>query len=151
MLSSAFQSNWYDSMQWCQARGYEPARIDSAAENQIVANTLNQQFCESARHSCGFSLLRTVESHLPHFSAASSRVFWLGASDWGQEGQFYWLRTGQRFTYHNFVPGYPNGGPAESCAYVWGDGNWYDQYCTVAEVRPLCQVVTRLEGGSIVE
>jgi len=72
----------------------------------------------------------------------SSHVFWLGASDWGQDGQFYWLRTGQNVAYNNFAAGYPSGGRAESCIYVWGDGLWYDQFCTVADVRPLCQTVS---------
>ena len=40
--------------------------------------------------------------------------YWVGGSDEGSEGQWYWV-TGEPWGYENWGPGEPNGGTNESC------------------------------------
>jgi hypothetical protein len=42
---------WFEAMEFCQSNGWEPARIDSAEENNVVASLLNDNFGKNIKNS----------------------------------------------------------------------------------------------------
>jgi len=79
---------------------------------------------------------------------ATIKFFWLGGTDYGSEGSFYWLKSGAQFRdeYTNWAPNFPQGGIRGNCIILNGEnaaGTWYDYPCKFGNIRPLCQLIVK--------
>ncbi|XP_054834226.1 C-type lectin domain family 17, member A-like [Eublepharis macularius] len=64
----------------------------------------------------------------------TDRVFWMGLSDAGQEGQWIWV-DGTPLTFSSWGKGEPNNaGHGEDCATLHSNGNWNDAFCSGNEL-----------------
>ncbi|XP_055606467.1 perlucin-like [Uranotaenia lowii] len=81
-----FTANWHRANEYCFYLGMQLAIVETPGEHQIIASLV--------KDSEIFDVNRTV--------------VWLGASDLGQEGIFYWHATGLRLKYAAWGRGQPD-------------------------------------------
>lgn len=76
-----------------------------------------------------------IKMFVKNFDYASSdetRQWWIGATDLGSEGVFYWITTGDEIDFENFAPNQPDNHEAnENCIELWDDVDflWNDRRC----------------------
>jgi gliding motility-associated-like protein len=108
-----------DAQAFAQTLGSNLISIQSAAENQCIIDALNNM--------------------------GQNGVIWIGFTDEGQEGNFYWYDQSP-ITYTNWAPGEPNNsGGNENYVQIYPNGQWNDlafngSAVSVIEVN-LCPVV----------
>jgi len=98
---------WFDAQTYAETLGGYLAVINDESENQWIVQT----FVERERW---------VEE------------FWFGMTDWGSEGQWYWI-NGEPVTYTNWENLEPNDAGGEDCVAMNGQphlGKWNDLGCT---------------------
>ena len=95
---------WNQAERFCEHKGGHLVTITSAEEQEKVYG-----MCEN-----------------------SGYAVWLGGSDWGREGEWYWV-TGEKFEYSNWHIGRPTGSTSSNHAALyaydsddWGHGIWND-------------------------
>ncbi|CAG0900708.1 unnamed protein product [Darwinula stevensoni] len=111
---SANDANWYKAMQFCRYHGMHLASITSQEENEQLEKVITSR-------------------------GLGNEHFWTSGTDQGEEGDFFWLSTGQPVTYTNWNAGEPNNfiyenGEEEHCLELWNrDGKglkWNDTPCS---------------------
>ena len=67
--------------------------------------------------------------------------WWIGLSDAGREGRWYWTNSLKPSNFTNWYSGQPDGGINRNYAYVYTfyDGKWYAASETYNSASPLCQ------------
>ncbi|KAK3097405.1 hypothetical protein FSP39_009344 [Pinctada imbricata] len=72
------------------------------------------------------------------------RIYWIGGTDLGTEGTFYWEHTGKAIsnkTYSLWHGHEPNGRTRENCLMAWHKtfkNEWNDQSCDIPQAY-LCE------------
>ena len=67
--------------------------------------------------------------------------YWLGGTDFGREGTWYWDHTKKPIVYEDWHHGEPNGNRNENCLVKSGleVDAWFSVDCLIAEVAYLCE------------
>lgn len=60
----------------------------------------------------------------------ATQKLWLGATDEGSEGAWYWDNSRNAPTFTAWQPGEPGGGGSENCAVLDESSGWHDYSCT---------------------
>lgn len=95
------RNDWYDGRDYCAARGYHLAKVETEAEDDWMMET-------------GF---------------AFGGDYFIGLSDEDAEGEWVWTDSTVA-TWFNWVGGEPNGERSENCVEVRTLGGWNDRPCS---------------------
>ncbi|XP_053661877.1 C-type lectin 37Db-like [Anopheles marshallii] len=87
-FSNSFKLNWFKAVEYCRLRGMFLLSVRNPEEREAVIEYLT---------STGYP-----KTH-------SSFIFWTSGNDLGEEGEFHWASTGERFNYLNWRQNEPSG------------------------------------------
>ncbi|MHA2366297.1 MAG: C-type lectin domain-containing protein, partial [Candidatus Hodarchaeales archaeon] len=100
----------------------------TAKEYVLVNTSLNwsqaETYCVS-NYEGHLASIHSASENSNILSIASGNVVWIGLSDEGSDGIFWWI-SGDAFDYSNWASGQPNGGVSETVVRMGTDGTWYD-------------------------
>ncbi|XP_053693245.1 perlucin-like [Sabethes cyaneus] len=112
------EGNWFQATEYCNSIGMRLAVITNDQDN---ANAV--------------ALAKSDRKYQP--------AVWIGGSDLGRKGDYYWQPTGAKFSYTRWQPGQPdNYENTEDCTELRADNNWNwnDRNC-VSVQHFLCENV----------
>ena len=98
--------NWFEAKDHCKTEGGYLVEIDSMEENNALVEEIKRK---------GFS----------------KRLFWIGMTDRGSEGDWILETSGSKPSYLNWGRGEPDGGQKENCALVWNNEHFGGKWCDV--------------------
>jgi hypothetical protein len=93
-------NDWYDGRDFCAARGYHLAKVETEGEDEWMMET-------------GFAL---------------GGDYFIGLSDEDDEGEWVWTDA-TTATWFHWIGAEPNGGRGENCVEVRPAGGWNDRPC----------------------
>ncbi|XP_053692514.1 perlucin-like protein [Sabethes cyaneus] len=102
--------NWFQATEYCNSIGMRLAVITNAQDNTVVVE-----------------LAKADSKYKP--------AVWIGGSDLGREGEFYWQPTGAKFSYTNWNATQPDDMGNENCVEIRAEFayNWNDHRCELVQ------------------
>jgi hypothetical protein len=137
----------------------EDAALDGSVDGTRYLRIATPGSFADARAACAAAGLRLVEitsqaEHDHAWTLAEGETSWIGGTDEGTEGEWFWLSGAQFWTqgfpglpfggaYANWMPGVEpqNSAPGENCATLFAPhlGRWADEPCTGRSYPAICE------------
>jgi len=125
-LGCFFFANETTNLSWFQSQ-YYCASIQDGAFLAEIDSAKTQEYIDIVVQDLGLK----------------NNHWWLGGTDFFQEGVWRWERTASTFNYTNWGPNEPNNQNVEGCLELWtGTMEWNDYSCDGLKKyrqKPMCQ------------